>query len=610
MIDQDRTRRAEVTPAPPSAPAADHEAAPPIATQPVSTVPGSPAAPGRSRLRWLVALVVTVLVVGAAGVGTFLLTREAGAPEVLSWAPVDSVMYAELRLDLPGSQEAELAKAMSAFPGFDDQAAFPSKLSEALDQLVHRASGDKVGYKSDIEPWFGGQLSVSVGPLPASPDAKAARGLLLASVTDGTKAADWAARMLSTAGATTATETYGGVTITTITPPASSRAGKADVGGAYAVLGPVIALGDPASVRAAIDTHGTAGLATNAQFQAASASVSGDRLGFVYVDAAAIAKGAQGLAGDAVPSAMPALPSFMTDLAAPWTAVSIRARDGAFVIDTRAPHVEQLGPASTAGSALPSLLPPTTVALVEGHDVGQAIERVNSLAATDPQLADGVKQLDDSLRLLGGFGAVVDWMGEGGIAVTRSGDALAGGLVVTPTDRAAASRLFTEIRGLLALGGSSAGIKVSDEAYGDATITVVDTGSLPVTLGGAVGGSPVSRLPSGLRIAYSVTDQVVVIGSDADFVKAVLDARTGDNLAKSQRFSSALARVDAKHGSLMWLDVAGLRDLAEARMPAADRADYEANVKPYLAAVDAVIGTSTPGSDVDRGTIVVIVNRP
>lgn len=608
MTDQDFTRRAEGASAPPPPPAMHVEAASPIATQPVSTIPGGPAAPGRNRLRWLVALVVTVFVVGAAGISTFLLTREAGAPEVLSWAPADSVMYAELRLDLPGSQEAELAKAMSAFPGFDDQAAFPSKLSEALDQLVHRASGDKVGYKADIEPWFGGQLSVSMGPLPSAAHANAARGLLLASVTDGTKAADWAARMLSTAGATTATESYGGITITTIRPPASSEAGKADIGGAYAVLGPVIALGDPASVKAAIDTHGTSGLATNAQFQAASASVSGDRLGFVYVDGAAIAKGAKALAGDAVPSAMPALPSFMTDLAAPWTAVSIRARDGAFVIDTRSPHVEQLGPASAATSTLPSLLPPTTVALVEGHDVGQAIERVKSLAAADPQLADGVKQLDDTLKLLGGFGAAVDWMGEGGIAVTRSGDTLAGGLVVTPTDKAAASRLFTVLRGFLAIGGS-AGVKVTDETYGDATITVVDTGNLPAALGGTT-GSPVSGLPSGLRIAYTVTDQVVVIGSDADFVKAVLDARTGDNLARTQRFASALARVDAKHGSLMWLDVAGLRDLVESRMPAADKADYEANVKPYLAAVDAVIGTSTPGSDVDRGTIVVIVNRP
>ena len=64
----------------------------------------------------------------------------------------------ELRLDLPGTQQAELAEVMSAFPGFDDQAAFPMKLDEVLDQLVGSATDDEQSYSSDIDPWFGRQL--------------------------------------------------------------------------------------------------------------------------------------------------------------------------------------------------------------------------------------------------------------------------------------------------------------------------------------------------------------------------------------------------------------------------------------------------------------------
>ncbi len=572
----------------------------------VTPVPPVRAGTGRSRVRWLAAIVVTVIVaLGAAG-ATLLLTAGAGNPEVLSWTPADSVTYTELRLDLPGSQQAELAKVMKAFPGFDDQAAFPVKLSEALDQLVKSASGGKQGYKSDIEPWFGGQLSVSVGPLPATTDAKAARGLLLASVTDGPKATAWADGLLKTAGATTSTETYNGITITTITPPDSSAGSTRGVTGAYAVLGPVIAVGDPASVKAAVDTHGSTGLATNAQFKTAAASVSGDRLGFAYVDVAALARGAKALAGDAAASAMPKLPAALGDVTAPWVAAAVRASNGAFVVDTRMPHVDKLGPAAAAESKLPAVLPASTVALVEGHDIGKSLQRLKDLLAADPQLAAGVTQVDNALKLVGGYGAVVDWMGEAGIAITRDGDKVAGGLVVTPTDRAAADRLLTQIRAFVTLAGGGAGIKITDEAYGGTTITVVDLGDIGALAGPALGAN-VSGIPTTITIAYAVTDQVVVLGSGTDFVKAVLDARTGDSLAKSTRFAQALGQVDQAHGSLLWLDVAGIRTFIEAQIPAADRTTYQSDVKPYLDGFDAVIGTYTPGDTLDRGTLVVRV---
>ena len=63
-----------------------------------------------------------------------------------------------------------------------------------------------------------------MGPIPASADASAARGLVLVSVTDAAKAGAWASKVLADAGATTTTETYNGVTINTITPPASDVA--------------------------------------------------------------------------------------------------------------------------------------------------------------------------------------------------------------------------------------------------------------------------------------------------------------------------------------------------------------------------------------------------
>ena len=612
MTDQDPTQRFEAPPA--AEPASTEPPAPPAPPEPVVAAPTAPVAaarpagPGRSRLRWLVAGIVTLLVVGTAAGATFLLTRDAGDPDVLAWTPADSVVYTEARLDLPGSQQAELAKVMSAFPGFDDQAAFPTKLAEALDQLVKRASDDKMGYQADIEPWFGGQVSMSIGPLPSTADPTQVRALVLASVKDATKAGAWAEELLTETGATTSTETYDGITITRVVPPAGSDAAGADVTGAYALFGPVIALGDPASIKAAIDTKGTGGLPTHDQFTAASGSVSGDRLGFLYLNAAAIAQGAQGLAGD-TGATMPELPAMFDDLSAPWVVMAVRAEDGAIVVDTRQPHVDKLGPAVATESKVAALVPASTVFLATGHEVGAGLERLRALAAEDPELADGVKQLEDSLALIGGVDALIGWIGDAGIAITRDGDELAGGLVVTPTDKAAADRLLTQLRGFLALAGESAGIKVTDEDHDGTTVTSITIENVGDLVGAATGGSldGPEDVPDSIVVAYAVSDEVVTIGYTADFVKAVLDTRGGESLATTDRFKGMLDRADKVHGSLSWVDVAAIRDLVEGMIPDAERGEYDADVKPYLAAFDAIIATSVPGDDLDTGTIVMRV---
>ncbi len=614
MTDQDPTQRyeppvsgeipaADLAPAveapglPPPAPAID-----PVPTTPVSTTPT--ARPGRSRVRWLVAAVVTLLVVGTAAGATLMLTADGGDPAVLSWTPADSILYAEARLDLPGDQKAELARVMTAFPGFDDQAAFPVKLNEALDVLLGKASEGKMTYQADIEPWFGGQVGVSVGAIPASGEASDARGLVLVSVKDAAKAGTWAARMLTEAGATTATETYAGVTLTTITPPSGREVG-AGMDAAWATFGPVMALGDTASVKAAIDTKGSAGLPTVAQFRTAQAALPGDHLGFAYVDAAAILESSEALTGAAA-EAMPSMPAFMAQLQVAWGAAAVRAEGGAFVVDTATPHMTALGAAKSSESRLPALLPPTTVALVEGHDVGETLQKAKELLAGDPAMAEGIKEVEDALALVGGYGAIVDWMGEVGLAITVDGDSIGGGLVVTPLDAAAPERLFTQLRGFIALAGGSSGLTVTEESHAGATIVVIDLGDLGDLAGMATDGA--IEAPANLRIAYAVTDDVVVLGYGTDFVKAVLDARTGDSLAKSERFASALKLVDKAHGSLVWLDLAATRGLVESQIPADEKGAYQTEIKPYLDAFDSVIGVNLPGETVDRSTLILRVS--
>ena len=613
MTDQDPTQRYEPPAAAPAAPAeaplfaspaapAASDAADPVSTTPVASTSSSRG--GGSRLRWLGVGALVLVVAGVAAAATMLLTGDSGDPDVLAWAPADSLVYTELRLDLPGTQQAELAEVLAAFPGFDDQAAFPMKLNEVLDQLVSSGTDGEQSWSEDIDPWFGRQLSVTVGPLPASIDdvSGGARALVLASVTDAAKAQAWADRVVTSGDtpATTTTETYNGTTITVVTPAASGDAkpmAPEEIG--YAVVGPVLAVGDVDSVKAAIDTGGTKGLNTVKQFQEAEMTVSGDRLALSYVDAEGLVDGVEALAGPAA-SLMPNLPAAANQLT--WAIGSVRVQDGAFIIETRNPHLEALGRADPTNTTLASVLPPTTVFLAEGHDLGETLTTVKDAAGTEPEIAEGLTQLDQALQIVGGWEAITGWMGEGGIAVTRDGDQAGGGIVITPSDAAAAEQLFTKLRGLLALAGGQAGITVTDEDYAGTTITTIHLGNLE---GVEAFAAP---LPDDLSISFAATDTVVVLGVGTDFTKAVLDARTGASLAQTERFAEALAQAGTSHSALFWVDAIGLRDLAETQLSAEDTAEYEADLKPYLEAFDSVIGTFTPGTDLDRGTVIIRVS--
>ena len=232
--------------------------------------------------------------------------------------------------------------------------------------------------------------------------------------------------------------------------------------------------------------HGRA--ADRRQFKTAEASVPGDRLAFAYVDTAAVLKGADGRSRLGRERRCPACRrSWATcrsrgprSRSAPRTARSSwirRRRTWRRWARRRRPN-----------RSCPRSSRPTTVALVEGHDVGAALERAKTLLAEDPSLADGVKQVDDTLALLGGFGAIVDWMGEAGVAVTIDGGTVAGGIVAIPLDPAAPEQLFTQLRGFLELAGGSSGITVTEEPYNGATIVVVDLGDLGSLAGAATGG--------------------------------------------------------------------------------------------------------------------------
>jgi len=609
----DDLEQTTVTPKETDEPAADAAASaeyePAADAAPAVTVlaPGATASGNR---RWAIAAGVVGVLVVASALAFSLFTGRAANATVLGYVPTDSIMYGVVRMDLPGDQRQAVGTFLSKFPGFADQSTIETKIDEVLDRLVIGATDGEQAFSSDIKPWFGGEVAFSVGALPDPADVAAdpsgmgdARALALVSVKDETAAKAWFDAVISESGVATATESYGGTTLVTSEGPD---------GGAYAIAdGKVAVVGDVASVKAAIDTKGAGTFGDNAEFRAALDATTGDHVGFMYIALRPLIEWSSQVGGEAVPGLdSPVLAGLVPD----WTAFALRVEGDALRMETLSPKPEGDTPASRT-STIAEHVPSRAIALSVSNDYGKGILSTIDTYRAEPSLKEFVDGFDQAIGVLGGSDAAIGWIGDFGLAVTRTGDGVEGGLVITPTDRAAADRLFTSLRTLISLGGGEMGITIREEAYAGTTITIVDLGNLSDLAGLAslAGVSPEvlgSDLPAGrVELAYAVTDGVVVIGSGPGFVRSVLDTTPDTSLARNDRYETLISKVGQGTGT-GFADITAIREMIEGAMAnadAAERAEYETNIKPFLTPIDAVVGSSAITGDVSRSTLIVTV---
>ena len=595
----------------------------PIPTTPLATTGGAPgaASPRRSRVRWLAAGVIVALIVGVSALATLSLTGSSPASTVVGYVPADSVAYGELRLDLPGDQRQEVGEFLSKFPGFADQAALETKLDELLDRLLSESTDGKQTYTADIKPWFDGELAFSMGPLPsdlaavADPETATTKGraLVLLSIKDEALAQTWFTDVLTETGVTTTQETYEGTKLTVFTDVqiAAAQAAFALVDGKVAIVG------DIDSVKAAIDTNGSSPLATSDAFEAASTSMAGDSLGFMFVDLRTVLDAALALTESA--ASAPPINDAMVGLVPEWAAFRLRVEGDALEMDSAMPHVEAApGPSENHANGVAAFAPPSTLALAAGNDVGATLLETMDIYRQDPAMAEALEGVEQAAGILGGLEASVGWMGDTGILIAPSGSLVEGGIVSIPADAAAARQLLTTLRGFATLAGSQYGVSVRDEDYSGTTITIIDLGTAEdlAGLAGLLGGMPLpdditSDLPADrIEISYAATDGVVVIGSSPEFVRHVLDAGAGRSLADEARYSAIVDRVGAEHTSVSFVDLAAVRALLEVHIAdetPAERAEYEESIKPFLTPFDAFAAASVAGGDTDQQHAVITV---
>ena len=561
----------------------------------------------RGGLRWGIALGVVAVSVGLAAAAAFILTSQSPASRLVGWAPAGAAFYAEARLDLPGDQRAQLGEFLAHFPGFADQAILDAKIDEALDRIVSGASDGRQDFSTKIKPWFDGQIAVAAEATSAGASGSSkGEGLALVAIKDEAGARAWFEAMAAESVVAYTVETYGGTEILVI---------AAEAGGAAAFLKGVMLMGDPASVRAAIDSDGASGLAKAPKFVAARGAFTGDQLGFAFVDldaAMALAESGTDI-GASIPG--DALGGLVPD----WLAMSMRTDGSGLTMEAAWPHIEGVGFATTnRAGRLAGLVPASTILLTDARDIGAVLQAALAEARSDPASAEALAELDQAANLLGGVGALIGWVGDVGVAVTQDGSTLDGGIVIVPTDQAAADRLATTLGGFIQLFGAESGLEVSTEDHAGTEITIIDLGDAQDLLGlaldaGSIGELPIAPVAPGTRIqlAWAVSDDVVVIALGPAFVRAVLDVDAGSSLAADARYRALLGSVGTENAGSMFVDLRAILAVAEGLMTDADpaaAASYQTDIKPYLAPFDAWVQVTTVGDDIDQAIMRITVD--
>ncbi len=575
--------------------------------------PTSPVEVGRaarpSRARWAIAGLVALLVVALSGIGLFALVGASSDSVVSAWTPSDAIVYAEVRADLPGDQRQNLGRFLAHFPGFADQSTLETKLDQTLDKLVGQASGGKHDWSKEIKPWFGGQVAVSMSAFPTlsfgdpSVAADSTRALLVVSQKDPAAAIAWLKSLPRTQPGSD--ETYKNVTLTVYSQGTGPKVAATATGG-------VLLVGDEASVKAAVDRDGKDGLAGLKSFKAAMAGISGDQVSRTYLDFkgyfAALSAMEQSLGAGSV-----GMDQALLDKLPGWAGIGGRVESDALVSDIVTPLVDGAPKVADAESAIAGHLPGSTLALVEAHDYGKLIAAQLGQLKTDPNLADGFKQVDQTLAAIGGVDHLVGWVGDLAIVVTADGGAPGGGLVIVPTSVDAANQLATQLRNIVALAGGSSEITIKDEPYGAGTISTIDLGDLSTLAQWATGssgsGSALGLPISGhLEISYTIQGGVAIVGVGPAWVKSIVDVKAGSALADQARYKDAMGRVGTKNAASLFVDLSAIRKLAEPIVTQRGDSTYATDVKPYLSPFDVLAGASrtSDGRTLSRYVITVI----
>jgi Protein of unknown function (DUF3352). len=547
-------------------------------------------------MRWIIGLGVAVLAIAIAG-GAFLLLGKTPTPSALQYIPGDAAFVAEIRLDLPGDQMQHLGNLLAHFPGFADQATLNDKIDEALSRLVSMSGDTSVDYKADIKPWLSGATFVGV-MAPASGAAMMGTGTGEAVIS------------ATTNGAVTCAATFKNQTVTHETYKNLDLVLSADGSMACVLDGRQALLGDPATVRKALDakTAGT-GMDKNARYSAARTALGLDRLATLYVNGAALTTMMP--AASAVPG-MPDLSS-LTGPLPDWLIAGVRSEDSSLVIDTvTAPvTVATSGPSllplpAAHASVLAPMVPKDTLAFVEGQGTGVALQNLLTKLQTVPSLAESLQVLDG----LGGASQLVGWIDDVGVAVSVHGTTPDAALMLVATDETKATSTVAALGTLLALAGQANGLEVKQSTISGVavtTVTITDLGALV-----PAGTVPGLTIPATGPISFSIAahGKVVLLTSGEAAMTAILNVAAGSSLADDATFKLAGQQGLANSRMTVYVAAGASIDLVQGFLPADALAKFKSDVLPYVDPLSSVSISAAEDATGTRSRLIIAVVKP
>ena len=507
-------------------------------------------------------------------------------------------------MDLPGDQLQKLGNLLAHFPGFADQSTLPAKIDESLSKLIQQGGNSAIDYARDIKPWLSGPAFIAMrtpaaaGTGAAPPD----RGVVSATTT-GTVTCDTPFH-----GQAVTKETYRGLELSI----AASGTEACVVDGRQALLG------DVASVRDALDAKANgAGMDKSDTYRTARVALQGDQLATIYINGKVYAS--------LVSSGVGALPT--TDFAAlmggvpDWAITGIRAEDDALVLDTLAAPASHVAP--TAGvTARPSLLPlpPThasaiaplapadTIVYAEAQGAGVGLQNLVAKLRTIPELATSFQMLDG----MGGAGQLMGWIDDAGIIVVKGGGTPSGGVALVTADDATAADRVKTLTGLIAFAGlGNNGVQSRQSTIAGMTVTTITVSNLAALV-------PPGQLPQGVdipadaKVEFSIAakGKVILLGTGEAFMTAVLNTQQGSSLADQAGYKQATARALANSRGTLYVAIHDIVGMAEAFIPANDKAAWESDVKPYVEPFQALSITSTDDASGAHSRLTITVTKP
>jgi hypothetical protein len=543
----------------------------------------SSSAPVRRRpVRWVVALLVTLAMLATTtGVVVFAQTGSSGGPV---YAPASSVAWAELRLDLPGGQDEQLAELLGHLPGFADPAALDAKVNELLDQVVSQASSGAASWTADIDPWSNRQFSIALLELPAGSAPSASSNPLGSAAPAGSDATPpmviglgvkdrsaLEARLSSLlTQAPVSTEQYAGATITTLDSAS------------YAVTDEYLLVAPTADdLKQSLDVlAGTQpSLAESAGYASAAGQIPSDRLGAFYFALGALRPLIQSqLSGQ--PGAQAAL-DMIAQLPA-WISGYVQASGDHLTVafDMQTPTSFQVPAARETDLA--SRFPSDTMFYLELRGFGATAH--GAVDGVLGQVPDDQKQGLASLeRLLGtSLPGFLDPVEDAALGVSFADGMFQGGIAATLSDPEAAQRRLTALLALISLaGGQSAPFDVTRANVAGVPVTTFTfPGDQMMVLGAAI--------PASISVGIAGDHLYLGLG---DFVESALSQDAASSLAADPRFVNASTAAGAPNVGIAFLDIAAIQPVIES-MGVAD-ASYTTNVKPWLDALDHLVLSET-----------------